>query len=481
MPGKKKTLLLTSLLAVATVALGVGDPAVAAGVDVTVANASQFTDASGKAVQAHGGGVIKVGGYYYLFGEDRNADNTFHYVSVYRSKDLKTWQFRRHVLTQATNPELASANIERPKVIFNSTTGEFVMWMHKENSTDYGEARAAVATSKTVDGDYAWQGSFRPLGDQMSRDITLFKDDDGTAYMISASNENRDLHVYRLSADYKSIDAQVQNLWVGQSREAPAMFKRNGVYFLLTSGATGWSPNQQKYGTATSVTGHWSDLKDVGDSTTFGSQTAYVLPVQGTASTDYLYLGDRWGNSFGGMVNDSRYVWLPLAFPTATTLSMEYFPEVAINAARGTVSGVGGPWETLSAGHSGKCVDLADWSTADGAKVDQWGCNWGLNQQYWFKDTGGGAVQLVNRYSGKCASVDGASTEDGAKVVQNTCDAASLGQLWKPQSTGTAFTLVASVSGKCLDVADKSTGDGAALIQWACNGGANQTWTRTTA
>ena len=476
----KKTALLATLLALAVALLGAFQPASAAGTDVTITNATQFADTAGSPVQAHGGGVIKVGAFYYWFGEDRNTDNTFRYVSVYRSRDLKTWEFRRHVLTQATNPELATANIERPKVIFNSTTGEYVMWMHKEgSSTDYSEARAAVATSKTVDGNYAWQGSFRPLGDQMSRDITLFKDDDGKAYMISASNENADLHVYRLTADYKAIDAQVQNLWVGKNREAPAMFKRNGVYFLLTSGATGWSPNQQKYGTSTSITGNWSGLKDVGDSTTFGSQTAFVLPIQGNKATEYLYVGDRWGNSMGGGVNDSQYIWLPLSFPTSTSMSMEYFPQVSLNAATGSLAGVGNPWETLSAGHSGKCADVSDKSTADGRPVLQWDCNWGLNQQYWFKDVGGGAVQIVARHSGKCLSANGASTDDGAAIVQNACGT-DPSQQWKLQSTGTAFAVVGQGSGKCLDVADKSTGNGAALIQWTCNGGSNQTWTRST-
>ena len=87
-------------------------------------------------MHAHGGGVIKVGAYSYWFGENRNADNTFKAVSAYRSTDLKTWGFRRNVLTRAGDPELAVANIERPKVIYNSTTGTFVMWMHKENGSD---------------------------------------------------------------------------------------------------------------------------------------------------------------------------------------------------------------------------------------------------------------------------------------------------------------------------------------------------------
>ncbi|MGO4428536.1 family 43 glycosylhydrolase, partial [Streptomyces sp. MCAF7] len=157
---------------------------------VTVLNGTQFATTAGDPVHAHGGGAIKVGAYYYWFGENRNEDNTFRYVSAYRSKDLKSWEFRRHVLTQATDPELAKANIERPKVLYNQRTKQFVMWMHKENGTDYGEARAAVATSPTVDGDYTWRGSFRPLGQHMSRDITLFQDNDGTGYMVSAAREN---------------------------------------------------------------------------------------------------------------------------------------------------------------------------------------------------------------------------------------------------------------------------------------------------
>jgi hypothetical protein len=86
---------------------------------------------------------------------------------------------------------------------------------------------------------------------------------------------------------------------------------------MLTSGATGWSPNQQKYATATSITGHLERLENVGDATAYGSQTAYVLPVQGTSGTSYLYLGDRWAGAWGGTVNDSQYVWLPLRFPSA--------------------------------------------------------------------------------------------------------------------------------------------------------------------
>nr|WBO81152.1 RICIN domain-containing protein [Streptomyces sp. SBE_14.2] len=450
-------------------ALGIAGPAQAA--PQTVLNGTRFTDTSGNPVHAHGGGVIKVGAYYYWFGENRNADNTFRYVSAYRSTDLKNWEFRNHVLTEATDPELATANIERPKVMYNAATGKFVMWMHKENGVDYGEARAAVAVSDTVDGDYTWQGSFRPLG-HMSRDITVFVDTDGTGYMVSAARENYDLHIYRLTSGYTGIDALVADPWHGGHREAPALFKRGGVYFMLTSGATGWNPNQQQYATATSLAGPWTAMANVGDSTAYGSQTAYVLPVQGSSGTGYLYLGDRWGNSFGGTVNDSRYVWLPLTFPTATTMSMSWTPEVTVDTAAGTVSGTSATYQTLIARHSGKCADVTSQSQWQGAQIKQWDCNSGNNQKYWFKPVGGGYYQLVARHSSLCLR------ENASTVTQEDCAASVAGQQWSVTTTGSYVNVVSRASGECLDVSGGSTANSAAVITYTCNGGTNQQWTR---
>ncbi|XXY35165.1 hypothetical protein WMF04_31225 [Sorangium sp. So ce260] len=72
-------------------------------------------------------------------------------------------------------------------------------------------------------------------------------------WIFEAQAANADLHIYRLTSDYLYVSSLVQILWAGSWREAPASFKRNGVYFLLTSGATGWDPNQQKYATASSI------------------------------------------------------------------------------------------------------------------------------------------------------------------------------------------------------------------------------------
>lgn len=55
--------------------------------------------------------------------------------------------------------------------------------MHIDN-TDYSEAKVGVATGDTVCGSYEYLGSWQPLGHQ-SRDMGLFQDDDGTAYLLS--------------------------------------------------------------------------------------------------------------------------------------------------------------------------------------------------------------------------------------------------------------------------------------------------------
>nr|WP_254438386.1 family 43 glycosylhydrolase [Paenibacillus sp. DCT19] len=172
-----------------------GSSASAAPVNIT--NGVQFKDTNGGVIHAHGGGMIQADGFYYWFGENRNPNGTFKAVSVYRSSDLKNWEYRNDVLTSQSATELNISNIERPKVIYNSATGKYVLWMHKENGIDYGEAKVAVATSNTVDGDYTYVGSYRPLGYD-SRDMTVYNDN-GTAYLISATRVNADLNIYKLT------------------------------------------------------------------------------------------------------------------------------------------------------------------------------------------------------------------------------------------------------------------------------------------
>ena len=305
-----------------------------ADVIVTIKNGGFWNDTTGKRIEAHGAGLIHVGDTWYWIGEDKSHNaGTFKGVNCYASKDLGSWQFRNAIITRATSTELAASDriIERPKVIYNDTTKQYVMWVHWDGQS-YATAEAGVFTSPTVDGNYALSSHFQPNGN-MSRDDTLFKDDDGKAYFISAANENADLMLYQLSDDYLTIARQVMRLSTAK-REAPAMFKQNGRYFIITSAATGWDPNQAQYFSATSISGPWTALTNVGDSTTYDTQSAYVIPVQGTQATTYIFAADRWQDP--DLVS-SKYIWLPLKI-SGTSLALDNYAEWQLNVTKGTWS-----------------------------------------------------------------------------------------------------------------------------------------------
>lgn len=311
-------------------------------------NGAPWLDQDGEPLHAHGGGILYDNGFYYLFGENRTGRRK---VSCYRSRTLSDWEWRGDVLTLDSDVEPLycrssldlnpystdiGANIERPKVLFNAKTGQYVMWMHWENGNDYRDARCAVATCDTVDGDYTYRGSFNPIG-HMSRDCTLFQDDDGTAYFLSAARENADLLVYRLSDDYLVIDELVKTLWPGQYREAPAVMKRDGVYFMTTSACTGWHPNPGAYAYADSLTGRWSPLLPLGDATTYDTQPTFIVPIRGTETTSYLYLGDRWDPTD---YQQSGYALLLLEFPDDRTMEMRWADTLEIDFETGRVEAV---------------------------------------------------------------------------------------------------------------------------------------------
>ncbi|MGI6200247.1 MAG: family 43 glycosylhydrolase [Christensenellales bacterium] len=292
-------------------------------------NGGLWRDTSGELIHAHGGHMLFHEGWYYWYGEDRRENG---YASVYRSKDLTGWEFRNHILRtdsptapvrqrtclQLTRPDGGKVNLERPKVLYNALLGKFVLWAHYENGLDYLAAGCAVATCDTPDGDFVYHGWFNPYG-YMSRDCTLFQDEDGTAYFISAARDNADMHVYRLSADYLNIDALVARLWPGEYREAPAVFRKDGLYYMLSSYCTGWAPNQGRYASAPSMAGPWTMLENFGDATTYDTQPAFILPL----GEDFVYVADRWD---GQDYFNSRYVFLPIQVEAPGRLSV---PNVA--------------------------------------------------------------------------------------------------------------------------------------------------------
>lgn len=276
---------------------------------VTIKNGALWKDTDGNSVQAHGAGFLQVGDTWYMIGENRiaswNPD-----VNMYSSKDLKHWKFERTIIKNGvTHPDLGNGRfIERPKLMYNATTGKYVVWCHWEQS-NYGASEAAVFECDEVNGDYRYVWSGRPLGIK-SRDCNVFVDDDGTAYFISTTSENTNLGLFRLTDDYRAA-AEHTVLQPGQRREAPAIVKVDGRYYMLSSACSGWDPNQCKLTTSTSLTEGWTSLTGLGNPIAYDTQAASILTIKGTKATTYLYVGDRWQDPD---LPQSKTIIFPISF-----------------------------------------------------------------------------------------------------------------------------------------------------------------------
>lgn len=286
-----------------------------------------WLDTDGKPIQAHGGGVLYDQGVYYWFGENKDTP-TQHIgrrvrvdvvgVSCYSSEDLYNWKNEGVVLPAVQDdPEHhlhPSQVVERPKVLYNDKTGKYVMWMHLD-SPDYKKAMVGVAVADRPTGPYTFIEGFRPCGEE-SRDMTLYKDDDGKAYAIFGSRWHTIVIFAELTDDFLQCTGRFTEHFPrnvpGLGREAPAIFKHDGRYYFFSSGTTGWQPNPAEYAVAENINGPWKDMGDpcVGEDaeTTFHAQSTFVLPVVGKDGA-YIFMADRWIRDDLG---DSRYVWLPI-------------------------------------------------------------------------------------------------------------------------------------------------------------------------
>ncbi len=288
----------------------------------------EWLDTHSQPINAHGGGVMFHNGTYYWYGEYKGE---FTYrspgvgwdcyrteaggVSCYSSRDLCNWTFEGIVLepdTVDTHSDIhPTMVIERPKVVYNEQTRQFVMWMHIDNH-NYGKAMAGVAVSDSPTGKFRFLGAIKP-NNQICRDLTLYKDDDQQAYLIYSSEDNATLHITLLSPDYLHTTSVYTRNFVKQYREAPAIFKRQDKYYLVTSGCTGWDPNEADLAVADHVMGPYTSLgnpcrgKDA-DKTFYG-QSTFVLPIAGTDR--YVMMFDRWNKHD---LITSRYIWLPFEF-----------------------------------------------------------------------------------------------------------------------------------------------------------------------
>ena len=334
----------------------------------TIKPGQLWPDTEGRHINAHGGGVLLHNGTYYWFGEHKDERTSAAMVGVtcYSSTDLVNWKNEGVALCVSSEKGAdleRGCIIERPKVIYNAATKKFVMWFHLElRHHGYDAARFGVAVSDKPEGPYQYlysgranagkwpvefseqdiqraqqlrmddyaewwtpqwtravrQGLFVKRdfeGGQMSRDMTLYIDTDGTAYHIFSSEENLTIHIAELTPDYQHHSGRYTRLSPAGHNEAPALFKHDGTYWMITSGCTGWEPNEARMFSAPSIWGPWTQhpnpCRGPLAEKTFGGQSTFILTIDHSPLPTYIFMADIWRPRHP---IDARYIWLPITF-----------------------------------------------------------------------------------------------------------------------------------------------------------------------
>ena len=268
----------------------------------------EWLDTDGVHIDCHGGNIIFVDSLktFFWYGEHRGEPRG---ASCYSSSDLYNWK-KEGVVIEKGDIRV----FERPKVIYNESNGQYVMWFHYDGFLDgrnYGIAELGIAVSDNPTGPFVVQDHYRPNGHE-SRDIGMyFEPDTKKAYIgYAADHVNRTIRMVELSADY--LSTTTNDVDIEAHCEGPGILKKDGNFYLLTSQCSGWTPNPGTYYTASSVMGPYTSqgspfIGDAGNNS-FNSQPCFIFKIPGYKDA-YLYMGDRWNGSGRA---ESQYVFLPI-------------------------------------------------------------------------------------------------------------------------------------------------------------------------
>ncbi len=284
----------------------------------------------GDAIDAHDGEIALFGGTYYLYGtsydcgfEWGNKNAPFCGFKVYSSKDMRTWTDKGYLFDAKTEVWQTRCNGNtygcfRPHVIFNNKTKLYVLWINVyDNVSGY-----RVFTSKTPIGPFNEVAEPKlavnanmPAGGLNNGDHDTFVDDNGTAYLAYTDWRTKGtIVIEKLSSDYLTGTGEVVKGVTDGNTEAPGMFKRNGIYYVVYSDPNcGYcSGTGASYKTSGSPLGPWSAAKRISNNSC-GGQPSFVSTIKLDSGNLYLFGSDLWNNAAKNEAL-ANYYWAPLRF-----------------------------------------------------------------------------------------------------------------------------------------------------------------------
>ncbi len=309
-------------------------------------NTTAWNDTGGNRIKNNCGGMLQDGGTFYWYGWDPTSNT----VNCYTSTTLGSSSWTK--VSNGNFPMFGSGFHGRPDVIKHPTNGTYVMVV--EFSSVPGRNGIEYLTSTSPTGPFvSQQKDDFVLGGISMGDKGLYQDDDAskTAYLLCTTDDggvnNSTTKIVKLNANYIGQNSVIQSWTYSPKREALAMFKRNGIYYLTASRTLGWSSSETPYKTASSITGtftQWATMPTNPTSTdSFDTQHDFIVTIVGSSTTSYFYMGDRWGHELfpSDPTKFNNNAWYPITFDNSAVPvpTLQGNASWTINAATGVING----------------------------------------------------------------------------------------------------------------------------------------------
>ncbi len=265
-----------------------------------------WLDTRGKRIQAHGGAVYYEDGIYYWYGENKEHTDGKNGVwtwgiKVYSSTDLYNWEDRGFLIPPVLDdPDAAlfpAKRVDRPHILKCPSTGKYVCWIKLSGP----EAAFTIWQADRLLGPYELVENLYNPGGHKAGDFDLVSDEaTGKGYLYFDA-DHASMLCMELTADYlhagREIEKSYPDLTPPFTREAPALFEKDGRKYMLTSGMTGYVPNRSDSAVSDSWDASFVSLGDphVNDNTnaSFNSQISKIFKVEGQDGL-FIAMADRW-------------------------------------------------------------------------------------------------------------------------------------------------------------------------------------------
>jgi hypothetical protein len=316
-------------------------------------------DTDGNGIDAHDGDLEYFAGTYHLYGTSYSCGyqleitgSPFCGFKSYSSVDLVNWTDDGFLFDGSTLAWQASCapphyGCYRPHVLYNASTGKYVLWINSyDSASGYHVLTAVTPSGPFTEAPQPVLADMGTPGTYVNGDFTLFQDDDGTAYInysfinvpTPVGQANHILRVQKLNSSYTSgVVGAVTS--PGASRaEALSLVKKDSTYYMIYGPDCAYCGGTNTlYKSATAVLGTWS-APQVLNTNSCGGQPSFVskLPTAAGGWT-YAYGSDLWHTLAGVSVVRNQalanYYWTPLSVSGANIQPFTCSNTVAIDKA----------------------------------------------------------------------------------------------------------------------------------------------------